>query len=44
MINSAKVDVKELEGILHKSGRKVVSVVKMKQTVKKRFRKRSLLC
>lgn len=43
-INSATADVKELEGILHKPGRKVVSIVKMKQAVKKRFRKRGLLC
>ena len=39
VIEPATVDVKELEGILHKPGRKAVSVDDMKLAVKKRFRK-----
>lgn len=38
VIEPATADVKELEGILYKPGRKAVTVEEMKQAVKKRFR------
>lgn len=40
VIEPSTVDVKELEGILHKPGKKAVSVEDMKQAIKKRFGKR----
>ena len=40
VVEPATVDVKELEGILHKPGKKAVSVEDMKQAIKKRFGKR----
>jgi AbrB family looped-hinge helix DNA binding protein len=38
VIEPATVDVKELEGILYKPYRKVVSVEEMKTAIKKRFK------
>jgi len=40
ILESATLDVKELEGILHRPGTRVVSTEEMKNTVRRRFRKR----
>lgn len=40
VIEPSTVDVKELEGILHKPGKKAVSVEDMNQAIRKRFGKR----
>jgi antitoxin PrlF len=40
VLEPATLDVRELEGMLHKPGMKVVSVEEMKKTVKNRFRKK----
>lgn len=40
VLEPATLDVKELEGILHKPGMKAVSVEEMKKAVRKRFRSR----
>lgn len=40
VLEPATLDVKELEGILHKPGMKIVSVEGMKKAVRKRFRSR----
>lgn len=40
IMEPSTIDVKELEGILHKHGKKAVSVEDMKQAIKKRFGKR----
>jgi AbrB family looped-hinge helix DNA binding protein len=39
VLEPATLDVKELEGILHKPGMKAVSVEDMKKAIKKRFKK-----
>jgi AbrB family looped-hinge helix DNA binding protein len=38
VLEPATLDVKELEGILHKPGMKIVSVEDMNKAVRKRFR------
>ena len=40
VLEPATLDVKELEGILHRPGMKAVPVDEMKEAVKKRFRKK----
>ncbi|GAB4422044.1 MAG: hypothetical protein OHK0032_17660 [Thermodesulfovibrionales bacterium] len=40
VIEPATLDVTELEGILHRPGMKAVSAEKMKESIKKRFRKK----
>jgi AbrB family looped-hinge helix DNA binding protein len=40
VLEPATLDVKELEGILHKPGMKTVSLEEMKKAVRKRFRSR----
>lgn len=40
VLEPATLDVKELEGILHKPGMKTVSVKEMKKAVRRRFRSR----
>lgn len=40
VIRPATIDVKELEGILHKPGMKAISVEEMRAVIKKRFGKR----
>jgi len=37
ILEPASRDIKELEGILHKPGRKAVSVEEMKRTIRNRF-------
>lgn len=39
VLEPATLDVKELEGILHRPGMKAVSIEDMKRAVKKRFKK-----
>ena len=41
ILEPATLDVKELEGILHRSGMRTVSTEEMKSAIRKRFRKRS---
>lgn len=41
IIRPATIDVKELEGILHRPGMKAISVEEMKAVIKKRFGKRA---
>lgn len=38
VLEPATLDVKEIEGILHKPGMKIVSVEEMNKAVRKRFR------
>lgn len=40
IIRPATIDVKELEGILHRPGMKAISVEEMRAVIKKRFVKR----
>jgi antitoxin PrlF len=40
VLEPATLDVRELEGMLHKPGMKAVSVEEMKKIVKSRFRKK----
>lgn len=40
IIRPATIDVKELEGLLHRPGMKAISVKEMKAVIKKRFGKR----
>jgi len=40
MLEPATLDIKDLEGILHRTGMKAVSVAGMARAVKKRFRER----
>jgi AbrB family looped-hinge helix DNA binding protein len=40
ILEPATLDIKELEGILHRPGMKVVSTREMKKAIKLRFRKR----
>lgn len=39
MLEPATLDVKELEGILHKPGMKAVTVKEMKAAIKRRFKR-----
>ena len=41
VLEPTTLDVQELEGILHRSGVRVVSTEEMKSSIRKRFRKRS---
>lgn len=40
VLKPSNLDVKELEGILHRPGMKAVSTEEMKQAIRKRFKKR----
>jgi AbrB family looped-hinge helix DNA binding protein len=40
VLEPATLDVRELEGMLHKPGMKAVSIEEMKKTIKNRFRKK----
>lgn len=40
VIRPATIDVKELEGILHRPGMKAISIKEMRAVIKKRFGKR----
>ncbi len=42
IIRPATIDVKELEGILHKQGMKAISVEEMRAAIKKCFGKRQI--
>ena len=41
ILEPATLDVKELEGILHRPGMKAVSTEEMKRAIRKRFKKKS---
>jgi antitoxin PrlF len=42
VLEPATLDIRELEGILHKPGIKTVSVEEMKKTIKRRFKRKHL--
>ncbi|MGD0281877.1 MAG: type II toxin-antitoxin system PrlF family antitoxin [Dissulfurispiraceae bacterium] len=42
LLEPATLDIKELEGILHRPGRKTVSTEEMKDAVRKRFKEKKM--